>query len=308
MRVIVVGAGVVGLSCALRLLEDGHDVAVLARDLPLETTSAVAAALWYPYRALPQDRVTAWASRSREVFTELAGDDATGVRLREGIEVFTEAQPDPWWAAAVPDLRRRPRLPDGYVDGWSFLAPVVEMPVYLTWLRDRVLAGGGSVTRLALAALPSGGDLVVNCSGLGARHLAGDPTVLPVRGQVAIVEQPGIDRWMLDGAGPTYVVPRADDVVVGGTDDEGEWDRAPVAEVTREILARATRLVPELAGARVLRTRVGLRPTRPVVRLERVGHVVHAYGLGGAGVTLSWGVADEVASLAGADGTSATAG
>jgi D-amino-acid oxidase len=132
--------------------------------------------------------------------------------------------------------------------------------------------------------------------------------VLPVRGQVAIVEQPGIDRWMLDGAGPTYVVPRADDVVVGGTDDEGEWDRAPVAEVTREILARATALVPELAGARVLRTRVGLRPTRPVVRLERVGHVVHAYGLGGAGVTLSWGVADEVASLAGPDSTSATAG
>ena len=57
-RVIVVGAGVVGLSCAVRLLEAGHRVDVLARDLPLETTSAVAAAIWYPYRALPQDRVT----------------------------------------------------------------------------------------------------------------------------------------------------------------------------------------------------------------------------------------------------------
>ena len=60
-RVIVVGAGVVGLSCAVRLLEAGHRVDVVARDLPLETTSAVAAALWYPYRALPQDRVTAWS-------------------------------------------------------------------------------------------------------------------------------------------------------------------------------------------------------------------------------------------------------
>ncbi len=58
-RVVVVGAGVTGLSCAVRLLEDGHRVDVLARDLPLETTSAVAAALWYPYRAYPFDQVTA---------------------------------------------------------------------------------------------------------------------------------------------------------------------------------------------------------------------------------------------------------
>ena len=60
-RVIVVGAGVVGLSCAVRLLEAGHRVDVVARDLPLETTSAVAAALWYPYRAYPFERVTAWS-------------------------------------------------------------------------------------------------------------------------------------------------------------------------------------------------------------------------------------------------------
>ena len=63
MRVIVVGAGVIGLSSALRLAEHGHDVAVLARDLPPETTSAVAAALWYPYHALPRDAVTAGRPR-----------------------------------------------------------------------------------------------------------------------------------------------------------------------------------------------------------------------------------------------------
>ena len=70
-RVIVVGAGVVGLTCAVRLLEAGLRVDVVARDLPLETTSAVAAALWYPYRALPQDRVTAWAATSYAVFAAL---------------------------------------------------------------------------------------------------------------------------------------------------------------------------------------------------------------------------------------------
>lgn len=297
MRVIVVGAGVIGLSCAVRLLEDGHEVAVLARDLPRETTSAVAAALWYPYRALPQDRVTAWAAVSYRVFAGLSQDPRSGVTMRVGTEVFRSTQPDPWWVSAVPGLRRERDLPEPYRDGWTFTSPVVEMPVYLDWLRDRVLALRGSVTRMALAALPAGGDLVVNCTGLGSRMLAGDRELTPVRGQVVLVEQPGLDRWRLDPAGPTYVVPRSRDVVVGGTDDEGEWSRSPSPEVTELILDRARRLVPELAGARVLRTAVGLRPARPGVRLERDGRVVHCYGHGGAGVTLSWGVADEVASL-----------
>ena len=299
MRVIVVGAGVVGLSCAVRLLEDGHDVALLARDLPLETTSSVAAALWYPYRALPRDRVAAWAATTYDVLGRLVSEPDSGVALRQGTEVFRTAQPDPWWAGAVPDLRRVTRLPASYVDGWSFSAPVVEMPVYLAWLARRVVELGGSITRMALAALPPGGDLVVNCSGLGSRRLADDPSVVPVRGQVVVVEQFGLDRWWLDGSGPTYVVPRSRDIVVGGTDDEGEWSRTPSARVTEDILARATALVPELSGARVLHTRVGLRPVRPEVRLEREGRVIHCYGAGGAGVTLSWGVAADVTSMAG---------
>jgi D-amino-acid oxidase len=123
--------------------------------------------------------------------------------------------------------------------------------------------------------------------------------VTPVRGQVVVVDQVGIDRWILDGAGLTYVVPRTDEVVVGGTDVEGEWSRTPDPAVAEEILHRATALVPELEGARVRRYKVGLRPGRPEVRLERVGHVIHCYGHGGAGVTLSWGCADDVVGLAG---------
>lgn len=297
-RVIVVGAGVVGLSCAVRLLERGLGVDVVARDLPRETTSAVAAAIWYPYRAAPRERVTRWAAQSYDAFAGLAGESPkTGVRMIEGTEAHATAQPDPWWVAAVPSLSRVGSLPAGYVDGWSFVTPVVEMPVYLDWLRGRVLELGGTVTRLNLSALPAGGDLVVNCAGLGARLLGEDHTVTPVQGQVVYVEQFGLDRWWLDGAGPTYVVPRGDEVVVGGTDEEGEWSRTPSPEVAAAILARAARLVPEVAHARVLRHKVGLRPARPAVRLERVGRVVHCYGHGGAGVTVSWGCADEVVAL-----------
>ncbi len=297
-RVVVVGAGVVGLTCAVRLLEDGHRVDVLARDLPLETTSAVAAALWYPYRAYPFERVTAWSARSYQAFEALASS-RTGITMRAGTELLRSETPDPWWASAVPALTRTRDVPAPYVEGLVLTVPVVEMPVYLRWLVARVEELGGTLTRMALQALPSHAEVVVDASGLGARLMAGDTSLQPVRGQVVLLSQIGLERWTLDASGPTYVVPRSEDIVVGGTDDEGEWERRSSDVVAKEILDRAIALVPGLGRARVLGHRVGLRPARPTVRLEREGDVVHCYGHGGAGVTLSWGCADEVAALVG---------
>ena len=306
MRVIVVGAGVVGLTSAVCLAERGVDVHVLARDLPLETTSAIAAAWWYPYRALPQDRVSDWAARSYEVFAELATDPRSGVVMRDGVEVHRTAQRDPWWREAVPRLERVRDLPPGYVDGWRYAGPVVEMPVYLEYLRRRLQEAGGTLTRVALAGLPPGADAVVNCTGLASRAIVGDTGLHPVCGQVVRLSQVGLDTVWLDAAGPTptYVVPRSADIVVGGTDEMDNWDLRPDPAVAEDILVRATQLVPALAGAKVLGHRVGLRPGRMAVRLERqerpgASPVVHCYGHGGAGVTLSWGCADEVLGLLG---------
>src|SRR5436853_7524727 len=100
-RVVVVGAGVVGLSCAVRLLGAGHRVDVLARDLPLETTSSVAAAIWYPYLAFPQDEVTAWGARTYAEFARLEAAGADGVVMGPGTELLRAPTPDPWWTGAV---------------------------------------------------------------------------------------------------------------------------------------------------------------------------------------------------------------
>jgi D-amino-acid oxidase len=307
-RVLVVGAGVIGLCCAVRLAEAGHETHVLARDLPLETTSAVAGALWFPYRAEPVDRVTAWGRATLAELHRLnEEDEAAGVLLREGVVLSRDAPVKPPWADGM--AARAPMRPvtdpaPGYPHGLWLRVPLVDMSRYLPRLVERLAAAGGTVTRMPLPALPQRG-VVVNATGISARALAGDPEVYPVRGQVVVLENPGLTRWLVDeheDAGHlTYVLPRTDTVIVGGTAEVGDWDLGPDPETSRRILERAVRLEPRLRGARLLAHRVGLRPARPSVRLDAErrgdGAVVHCYGHGGSGVTLSWGCADDVLRL-----------
>lgn len=304
----MIGAGVAGLSTALRLLEAGHAVRVVTADDPLATTSSVAAALWYPYRAYPQDRVLGWARRAFEVFAQLAHDPETGVVLRDGVEVLGPEAPElPWWAGIVPDVRacEPVELPRGAQRGWAFRVPVIAMPAYLRWLVTKTHAAGGVIERArvgSLAAACAGRRVVVNCAGLGARDLAADGSVLPVQGQVLRVRNPGLTRFLLDeGETLTYIVPRGEDCVLGGTAVEGSWSLEADPEVAAAILRRCVAYEPRLAGSEIVEHKVGLRPARPEVRVEveEVGGAccVHHYGHGGAGVTLSWGTAEETAHL-----------
>jgi D-amino-acid oxidase len=285
----------------------GHVVEVWSRDAIQDTTSAVAAAVWYPYRAFPEEAVTAWSAATYDMLSILSVRPETGVALVKGRALFREPQPDPWWSAAVPRLRRATDLPPGYADGYEFAAPVVRMPAYLPWLLDELAAAGvglraGTVTDLA--AVPA--DLVVNATGLGARDLTGDTELTGIRGQVVRVADPGLPGWVIDEGHPdgmVYVVPRGTDVVCGGTALEGEEGTEPDPAEAERILARCREVAPDLKDAPVLGHAVGVRPARAAVRLERedgdAGSIVHCYGHGGAGVTLSWGCADEVVRLIG---------
>jgi len=125
-----------------------------------------------------------------------------------------------------------------------------------------------------------------------------------VRGQVVRVRNPGIKRFILDesnAAGRTYVIPRAHDVVCGGTREADATSTEPDTETEREILARCIALEPALADAPIVSRAVGLRPGRAHARLETEDvdgkTVVHNYGHSGSGVTLSWGCAREVVTL-----------
>ncbi|HET7477936.1 MAG TPA: FAD-dependent oxidoreductase [Rubrobacteraceae bacterium] len=308
MDVTVIGCGVIGLTTAIRLREAGMDASIVAAALPPDTTSSVAAAIWYPYKAYPEDRVLAWGKRTFQEFVDLSDLPQSGVRIREGVEVYRRPVPDPWWKEAVPGVRRcrEDELPPGCRDGHVFIVPIIEMPVYLGYLMQRFADAGGTVEQRAVSSLEEAGDgVVVNCSGLGAREIAGDEGMSPIRGQVVRVRNPGIPRFILDednAEGVTYVVPRSEDCVLGGTADEGRWDTEPDIKTAGNILRRCARLEPLLEGAEVLEHKVGLRPGRMEVRLETEilsggTTCVHNYGHGGSGVTLSWGCAGEAVGL-----------
>ncbi|MFF8946985.1 NAD(P)/FAD-dependent oxidoreductase [Streptomyces sp. NPDC014864] len=307
--VVVVGGGVVGLTTAVVLAERGRRVRVWTREPAERTTSAVAGALWWPYRIEPVSLAGDWALESLAVYEELAArPEETGVRMVEGVHGGTRLDSLGPWAARVPGLRaaRAGEYPGTGL--WARL-PLIDMPAHLPWLRERLLRAGGTVeerTVRDLAAVDA--PVVVNCTGIGSRDLVPDAGVRPVRGQLVVVENPGITTWLTSvdqaSAATTYFFPQPGGLVLGGTAEQDVWSLTPDPAVAERIVARCAVFRPEIAGARVLGHRVGLRPARHAVRLERVplpgGRVlVHHYGHGGAGVTVAWGCARQAAGLVG---------
>jgi D-amino-acid oxidase len=308
-RAIVIGCGVIGITTALRLRGDGWRVEIWTRDEPDATTSAVAGAIWYPFLAEPRQRVARWSAATYERLRKLAATPSTGVRMGDVVEVFDHDDPDLWWADSVPDAHRlaAAELPPGYRAGVRASVPICDVPRHLAWLLAELRAADVEIVRRAVASLDeplAHADLVVNCSGLGARQLCDDAELRPVRGQVLRVTGATVDAAWIDDTTPRprYVIPRADDVVVGGTAQTDDERLAPDPAETAAILADAVRAMPQLRDATIEQVRVGLRPYRSTVRLERDDRdgkaLVHNYGHGGSGYTVCWGCADEVASLA----------
>jgi D-amino-acid oxidase len=312
-QVAVIGAGVAGLSSGVRLLETGLGVVVYAAALTPGTTSDVAGAYWYPFHVGPRERVERWSRATYEALARLAEEEpASGVSMREVVKLLGPEADEPWWGGWVRGFAVEPpgRYPVPYAHGHRMVVPLVETPVYMPWLLERFEALGGRVVRRRVGVLDellAAHSLVVCCAGLGARELAGDEAVIPVRGRVVIVRRPpGLgDRlfgWV-EGDRLSYIIPRRDGVLLGGTYEPGETSLAPDPAAAAEIRRRCAEVEPSLAGAQVLAEKAGLRPVRPAVRLEleeRPGGraVIHNYGHGGSGYTLSWGCAEEVAELA----------
>ena len=305
--VVIVGAGIQGLAVALLLSETAQvgAIKIYSMEPVRHTTSAVAGGLIEP-GFLPEydDRIGQWFAASRLRLGAMLADPAWYIRRAPVRVLWRQDKDAPGWAGLVDDFLSGPASRPPYVQAWSYTTEVVETPRHLQELVRRVTARGVQIVDRqvhALGELGAEADIVINCAGVGARHL-GDDGVTPARGQVVIVERSAQipDQVIMDAEQFTYVIPRITDVVVGGTYELDDWGRDLRPAVADQIMQRATVLLPQLAGVRVLDHRVGLRPVRqPAPRLEvelaASGTLLgHCYGAGGAGITLSYGMAAEL--------------
>lgn len=250
---LLLGSGVQGLTCALRLWAQGWRVVVMARDALTDTPSWGAGAIWEypPFQVEPQLAAERWVRATlgplMSLATEGGGAEACGVRMRRSYSVFrdlelgrralaTVASPP----GAVLDLREGLPPPgvllsdEPYSFGFSYRAPVVCMSRYLPWMARRLAALGvvfvrgevRSVGDVAAARGAYGAALVVNCLGLGAGPVFGDAAVHGVLGDLVYVRAPTLeDRFDLGHVtvedhpdGLAYLVSQVGGIVaLGGT-------------------------------------------------------------------------------------------
>jgi D-amino-acid oxidase len=336
-RVAVVGGGVVGLTCAnelakafdVRVVADKFGVetdsinatAIWHVYLVPETTQV----LKWAERTL---------ARFLEIGKDHA---TAAIELVEGVELFRRGiGTRPSWAHIPPifeflsegDLKKYNQLDDEFLTekekvsllenpvlwGYRIQAPAVSMDRYLAWLEKTARDAHVAFVRrrlVSLNELASDCDAIVNCSGFGARELVGDTNFVVYKGQYFILKGDASAPRDYVGdddhpGGMAYMIPRCGEVLIGGCAEQGVENRDLTLSF-EDVIRRAGLYVPWL------RTRkpsdqarapvVGIRPSRENgVRLEidRTSYgvpVIHNYGHGGSGFSLSWGCAESVASL-----------
>ncbi|XP_076303870.1 D-aspartate oxidase-like [Lasioglossum baleicum] len=330
MRVAVVGAGIIGVTSALAVKNafPRFEVCVFADEFSPDTTGDGSAGLWSPYLLgeTPVDQVQKWAGitfRWLEGFWRSGQAPEIGISLLPVYRVTSDPRgyADSSWTKLAYGARKLSsedlnRLNEehgsSYKDGWMFLSYTCEPITALPWLMKKFVAAGGQFHKRRVEKLhelidDDGYDLVINCSGLGARLLAADNTVTAIRGQVARVTAPwAMHGHLVDDHDSHYVIPNINTMVLGGTHQENDYDCTPRKEDSEFIYEGCRRILPALKGLESVKEWVGLRPGRASVRLEsevlesprgKKYTIIHNYGHGGSGVTLCWGCAMDVVAI-----------
>ncbi|KAJ7669020.1 D-amino-acid oxidase [Mycena rosella] len=278
-QVVVLGAGVVGLTTAVRIQErGGYHVSIVAEILPSDPKNIKYTSHWAgAHHVSLAGSDVRQQKMDQETFKTMWELSAPGgpaescfLRMRED-EYFPGPIANPEVLQVMPDFKAIPSrsLPPDCAEGISFSTVTIDCPVYLNYLLSRFLATGGSIIRGTvqhIAEVVEGGagifngrkclsspSAVIVCVGLGARTLGGveDKDVYPTRGQTVLLRAPWVKsgRAIHSKSGSwTYIIPRrSGDVIVGGSKGENDWYPVPRPETTLDILKRGLAFCPELA-------------------------------------------------------------
>ncbi|RYP63740.1 hypothetical protein DL769_006867 [Monosporascus sp. CRB-8-3] len=333
-HVVVLGAGVIGLSSALLIQGQGHQVTILARDFPgpfetidpktqINYTSPWGGAhnrMVPPTNAVEEREHAISIATFRRMRALHDRHPEAGLSFMKGIE-YLEA-PGPQYLAITEEIAKEmgmerfrllkpEELPEKVKWGCEYDTWCVNPVVYCSFLLRRFVFAGGKVVKrevrdpVEIFAITELGpvNVVVNASGSGF----GDENVFITRVANNTCSAT-ITRQNADGAW-AFCIPRNFDggTIIGGTKEPNDWNPNPSPETRARLLRTFTTAFPQVMGdvneLRVIQDIVGRRPTRKGgMRLEKEAVtrdkcIIHAYGLGGRGYELSWGVAEGVMKL-----------
>jgi len=297
-KVIVVGAGIIGLTSAIELQEAGYRTEIWAKDIPGKVSTL--ASFWEPFNTDNNKerrvRGEVWGKDTFEVLMKGIRQGVQGLNLIKGLVVFPAERDAPDWAKAgyVSSFHSMNRaeideyakqhginVPGSIRSGYTVNYPAFDMTVYMEQLMKRYARAGGKIENREIDSMEEplhSANIVINCSGLGAQGL-GDPLVYPTRGQlVKVTRPPEIQTIYCDDENPegmVHIMPQRDHIMLGGTYEKMENSLIASAEISAAILDRCIKAMPALAQARIISEHVGLRPSRKEIgkhggiRLER---------------------------------------
>jgi D-amino-acid oxidase len=311
-EIAVVGSGIIGMTTALYLAEAGHKVIIISKEKYQQTTSITAAALWWPFKAYPEDKVSHWSLRTLAVYLKETPISQTGIIWQDVSELVMPEAELPWWSSTVENFTCNEKildLPAGKRKAFSFRAPIIDTALYMQYLQKLLDNAGVHFINKQISSFDEAfalSNIVVNCAGIGAIQLANDRDLHPGRGQVVRIKRQEHHKAMVDATQEpklAYVIPRINDTILGGTYEKNDFYSEPRPDEIDAIIERCQSIQPDLVctQADILDSKCGLRPLRSSVRVEKEKsgdkNLYHNYGHGGSGFTIAWGCAEEICSL-----------
>ena len=312
-HVCVVGAGVIGLSVATHLLESYHSdlvVTVIADKFTPDTTASdIGGGFILAPVQEDKKRSRVWIESSTRRIKSMYDSGEQGISYSSGTFVSPPGEEgDVWFKDLVANY-----LPLGNKTGnhqARFSTFIVNGTDYVSVLLQKIKILGGVLVKQKVESLSelNSFDVVINCTGLGARELACDSAMYPTKGVLVSVRAPWVKEWYNEAGthdGRSYIFPRVNEVILGGCNEINQEDLMTDYNQVQQIIDRCVKKVPSLANADVLKVLVGVRPMRKGgVRLEKESinndtTVIHNYGHGSYGITLSWGCAEAVGDIVG---------
>jgi D-amino-acid oxidase len=271
-KAAVMGSGVVGLTSARELQRHGFDVTIYAATVPPDTTSNMSLAGFTPTSGLVdfQKRTPEWVAQFQQAVRiayrrlQLLAGPKYGITWINNYAPTNNEQAGRGTNVLMPDDLQGARVilqPGEHPFPMKYAIERPEMriepSIYLDALMNDFLQWGGKVvirkfeTPRDVTALSE--NVIVNCTGLGAKALFNDPELVPLKGQLVVLTPQSEINYSTSGgarppatpdAGFVHMMPRSDGIVLGGTSIRDNWsfdveeaDRKRVVDAHIELFA-----------------------------------------------------------------------